>query len=492
MRRRARQERYTLPPALAAFGLMLMFISVTMVPPIAVEMYYQDGDLDAFVDSFLVMLGVGLACWLPFREYRLEIRNRDGFMLVVAVWVAASLLAALPFLIADDPQLEFIDALFEAVSGLTTTGATVLPAVDELPHAFLYYRAQLNLLGGMGIVVLAVAVLPMFGIGGMQLYRAETPGPMKEDKLTPRITETAKRLSLVYAGLVLSCILAYRLAGMDNFDAVAHGFSTIALGGFSTHSDSLGWFNSPAIELVAGIFSLLAAINFALHFLIWRQLDLRPILRDAEVRFFFWVMAALALLTCIWLYGSGTFGLWEAFYHGLFQSLSLVTDNGLTSGGYPTTWPAPLVLMLIMGSFFGGTVGSTCGGIKAMRFLVLAKQSLRELRLLMHPRGSFVIKLGERPLPERAVEAVWGFYFLYVFVYCVLSLAVAATGLDLVSAFASVAAAQNNMGVGYGETASHFGSINAAAKGLLVIAMLLGRLELFPLFLMAMPEFWRR
>jgi trk system potassium uptake protein TrkH len=418
---------------LAPFGAMLTLGSLTMLPPIGVELLYRDGSIAPFADSFWLMLLTGLALWLPFRRVGLELQNRQGIVVVVAVWISVCAMSALPFLLAERPTMSFIDALFESTSGLTTTGATVLPALDGLPHSILYYRAQLNFIGGIGIVVLAVAVLPMIGIGGMQLYRAETPGPFKDEKLTPRIKETAKRLSIIYLVLVVLCALAFWAAGMNAFDAIAHSFATLALGGFSTHSDSLGYFNSPAIELVAAFFSLVAGINFGLIYMSWYRWSLSPLLN----------------------------------------------------------WPAPIALLLIMGSFFGGCVGSTCGGIKAMRFLLLIKQSLHEIRLLIHPHGRFFVKIGPRPIPERAMQAVWGFYFLYVFVFCSFSLAITATGVDIVSAFGSMAGCLNNMGVGFGVTAPHFGALNDTAKWLLTLAMLLGRLELFPLLMLLTPTYWK-
>jgi trk system potassium uptake protein TrkH len=397
-------------------------------------------------------------------------------MVVVGFWILVSLLSALPFMLSENPHMPIADAVFEATSGLTTTGASVLSIVDNLPHAILYYRAQLNFVGGMGIVVLAVAVLPLFGIGGMQLYRAETPGPMKDEKLTPRIRETAKRLWYIYAGLVVACALAFWAAGMNLFDAICHSFATLALGGFSTHTDSIGYFHSPAIEIVAGVFSLLAGINFALYFIAWKNLSLRPILRNAEFQFYIVVLCLIIAVTCLALYATGTFGPWESFYHGFFQAASIVTDNGLVTAGYPA-WPQSIALLLVFGSFFGGCVGSTCGGIKAFRFLLLFRQS--------------AIKIGGKPISDRVVDAVWGFYFLYILSYCLLSLGLAATGADLVTAFGSVAGCLNNMGVGLGETATTFGVLNDAATWMLSLAMLLGRLEVFPLLLLFSKDFWR-
>jgi trk system potassium uptake protein TrkH len=476
--------------AVAMLGLLLVLFSLTMLPPLFVGLWYGDGATTPFLHTFALTLSLGLVCWLPLRGNTLDLRNRQGFMVVVGFWILVSLLCALPFMLSENPHMPTADAVFEATSGLTTTGATVLSNVDQLPHAILYYRAQLNFVGGMGIVVLAVAVLPLFGIGGMSLYRAETPGPMKDEKMTPRIRETAKRLWYIYVGLVIACTFAYWGGGMNLFDAVCHSFSTIALGGFSTHSDSIGYFHSPAIEIVGGVFSLLAGINFALYFIAWKHSSLKPVLQNAEFQFYIAVLCLIIAVTCFALHATGTFGPWESFYHGFFQAASIVTDNGLTTAGYPA-WPQAIALLLVFGSFFGGCVGSTCGGIKAFRFLLLFRQSVREVRLLIHPAAEIAIKIGGKPTSHRVVDAVWGFYFLYILSYCVLSLGLAATGVDLVTAFGSVAGCINNMGVGLGETASSFGVLNDDAKWMLTLSMLVGRLEVFPLLLIFTRDFWR-
>lgn len=475
---------------IALIGLLLILFSLTMLPPLLVSFIYDDGGSRAFIEAFALTFSTGLLLRLPMRHHDVDLRKRQGFLVVVAVWIVVALLSALPFMLARHPSMDFVDAVFEAMSGLTTTGATVLTNLDGLPHSILYYRAQLNLLGGMGIVVLAVAILPMLGIGGMQLYRAETPGPMKDEKLTPRIRETAKRLWYVYVGLVVACAAAYWAAGMNLFDAVAHSFATLALGGFSTHSQSLGYFHSAPIEIVGGIFSLIAGVNFALYYVAWTNRSLRGIVKNAEFQFYITVLGLVILVTWAALWLTGTFGPWQSFYHGFFQAASIATDNGLTAGNYPH-WPVFIPLLLIFASFFGGCVGSTCGGIKAFRFLLLFRQSLREIRLLLHPSAQIAIKVGQSLVSERVVDAVWGFFFLYIFAFCFISLGLTMTGVDLDTAFGSVAACINNMGAGFGTTAAQFGTLNAAAKWMLTGAMLIGRLEVFPLILLFSRDFWK-
>lgn len=475
-------------------GLLLIMFSFTMLPPLFVAWYYNDSHavLLPFLQTLGATFGLGLTCWLPVRRLRIELRNRDGFLLVVVFWVLSCLLGSLPFLLSEQPQLELADAVFETVSGLTTTGATVLSNIDYLPKAILYYRAQLHFLGGIGIVVLAVALLPMLGIGGMQLYRASTPGPMKDEKLTPRITETAKNLWLIYVSLNLACFLAYVLAGMNPFDAICYSFSTIALGGFAPHDDSMGFFQNPVYERITLFFMLMSMVNFALYFLAWRGRSLRVVFQDPEFRFCMKVVIGIVILASFHLYISGV-GWWDALNIGAFQGVSVISGTGLVTAGYPVheIWPSFVPLLFLLGSFFGGCVGSTCGGIKAIRFLLLYKQSLREIRLLVRPTAQIAVKLGDHPIPDRVMQAVWGFYYLYIFCYCAFSLGLAATGLDLVTAFGSTAACLNNMGVGLGQTASGFGSLNDTATWMMSLAMLVGRLEIFPLLIIFMPDFWK-
>jgi len=474
-------------------GLLLMLFSATLLPPIAVAWWYDGYDVILpFAEALGATLGLGLLCWLPVYRFKPDLRNRDGFILVVAFWVLSSLLGALPFVLSDQPQIRFVDAVFETVSGLTTTGASVLTGLDAMPKAILYYRAQLHFLGGIGIVVLAVALLPMLGIGGMQLYRASTPGPMKDEKLTPRITETAKNLWYIYVGLNVACFLAYWAAGMSPFDAICYSFTTIALGGLAPHDASIGHFQNPVFEWITVFFMLVAMVNFALYFLAWRSRSLKVVFRDAEFRFCMKVVGGIVAVACLHLYLAGH-AWWGAIQLGAFQGISIITGTGLTTAGYPAhqIWPAFVPLLLLLGSFFGGCVGSTCGGIKAIRFLLLYKQSVREARMLVRPSAQIAVKLGDHPIPDRVMQAVWAFYFLYIFSYCVFSLALTATGVDLVTSFGTVAACLNNMGVGLGETAGGFSTLNDTATWMMSLAMLIGRLEVFPLLLLFLPDFWK-
>ncbi len=477
---------------LRILGLLLMIFSTTMLPPVGVALWYGDGALEAFLAAFAITLGTGLLLWLPVRGRRHEMRLRDGFIIVALFWTGLGLSGTLPLVLSEHPHLSFTDALFESLSGLTTTGATVIVGLDELPRAILFYRQELQWLGGMGIIVLAVAILPMLGIGGMQLYRAETPGPIKDNKLTPRIAETAKALWYIYLGLTVACAFAYWLAGMTPFDAIAHSFSTVAIGGFSTHDASMGYFDSAAIEAVAIVFMLLAGANFALHFAAWRAVSLRPYAQDSEFRTYIGILATVALVTSVYLYWSGTFeDAGSALHHGLFQAVSIGTTTGFTTAQYQD-WPGFLPLLLLFASFVGGCAGSTGGGLKVIRVLLLFKQGQREILRLIHPSAQLPIRVGETHLSEQVVEAVWGFFSLYVASFSVMLLLLSATGLDLVTSFSAVAACLNNLGPGLGEVGPHYANISDPAKWVLCFAMLLGRLEIFTLLVLLTPAFWRR
>ncbi len=474
------------------FGILLMIFSLALLPPAIISWLHTDGAMRPFLLGFIFTVIAGFIFWVPVRHYRSELRLRDGFVIVVMFWTVLGLSGSIPLLLSEQPSISFTDAVFESVSGLTTTGATVIVGLDQLPKSILFYRQQLQWMGGMGIIVLAVAILPMLGIGGMQLYRAETPGPMKDTKLTPRITETAKALWYIYLGLTIACAIAYWLAGMDGFDAIAHSFSTVAIGGFSTHDLSIGYFNSTAIELVAVVFMLLSGVNFALHFLAWRSTSLKPYLHDPEVKTYMLILAFVSVITVLSLYFSGTFtNFSSALHHGIFQAVSIGTTTGFTTSEY-YAWPGFLPVMLLFVSFIGACAGSTGGGMKVIRFLLLLKQGMREIARLIHPNAQIPVKIGNKVLPERVIEAVWGFFALYVGSFSIMMLLLMATGLDQVTAFSALAACINNLGPGLGDVGAHYANLGNVAKWILCFAMLLGRLEIFTLLVLLTPTFWRR
>jgi len=472
-------------------GLLLMMFSFTMLPPVAFSIYYDDQSWLPFVQGFGLTLAAGVLIWLPVSRSRKDLRLRDGFLVVAAFWAVLGSFGAAPMYFSDSLSLSLTDAIFESMSGLTTTGATVLTGLDELPLSMLYYRQQLQWLGGMGIIVLAVAVLPMLGVGGMQLYRAEAPGPVKDTKLTPRITETAKALWYVYLAFTIACMISYRLAGMGWFDALCHAFSTVAIGGFSTHDASMGYFDSAAIDSVAIVFMFVAGINFSLHFFAWRHVSIKHYLKDPEFKAYSVMLLSLSAIVIIALYHyRGLTDPGQTFINGMFQAVSIATTTGFTTENF-ALWPAALPVLLIFASFIGGSAGSTAGGIKVIRWLLIYKQGAREVARLVHPSAEIPVKLGNTAVPYRVVDAVWGFFSVYIVVFGVMLLAMMATGLDQVTAFSAVAATLNNLGPGLGDVTSGFMSVSDTAKWISVAGMLLGRLEIFTLLVLITPTFWR-
>ncbi|GHA20092.1 Trk system potassium uptake protein [Arenicella chitinivorans] len=472
-------------------GVLLIIFSVTQLTPLAVSLIYNDGNSYPFILSFFVTLITGLLLWAPLRNLRRDLRYRDGFLVVVLFWTVLATFGSLPFLTSEHYSLSITDAFFESMSGLTTTGGTILINLDSLPESTLYYRQQLQWLGGMGIVVLAVAIMPMLGIGGMQLYRAETPGPMKDSKLTPRITESAKALWYIYLGLTLMCTTAYWVGGMSLFDAICHAFSTVAIGGFSTHDASIGYFDSAVIESIAVFFMLLASANFSLHFLAWRDRTFKPYRRDSEYRFFLIVILIASLVICGALMmqniypDNGT-----AVRQGLFHLVSILTTTGFTSSGF-AWWPGALPIMLILLSFMGGCAGSTAGGIKVMRIQMMYKQGRKEIVRLIHPNAVLSIKSGNQVISDKIINTVTAFFSMYILCFTLTGFALSAVGLDWITAFSAAAACLNNLGPGLGGVALHYADINDAAKWILSFAMLLGRLELFTLLVLFTTTFWR-
>jgi len=472
-------------------GVLLVIFSSTLVPPIALSYYFDDGAIGPFIIAFFATLATGAGLWLVNNRVSRDMRYRDGFMIVVLFWTVLAFFGAIPLYLAYKPSLGFTDAFFESMSGLTTTGATVLQGIDYLPESIRYYRQQLQWLGGMGIIVLAVAVMPMLGVGGMQLFRAETPGPMKDTKLTPRITETAKALWYIYLGLTAMCALSYRLAGMTWFDAIGHSFSTVAIGGFSTHDASLGYFNSAAVDIVAIVFMLIAGINFALHFIAWRSKSVLGYVRDNEVVVFLVGIFAASVLVLAVLHSFRLFpDAGELIRQGLLQTVSIATTTGFTTGGYHW-WPSFLPVFLLLLSFIGGCAGSTAGGIKIIRVVLLYRQWRREIVRLIHPKAMLPLKLGGRPVSDSVGNAVWGFFSLYMLSFAVLGVVMSATGEDWITAFSAVAACMNNLGPGLGEVAQNYTAVSLQGKWVLSFSMLLGRLELYTLLVLFSPAFWR-
>jgi trk system potassium uptake protein TrkH len=479
-------------PVAHVFALVMMVFSATMLAPLVMAVWELDPALWSFVISALATFILGALLWLGTRRFKRELKTRDGLMLVALTWVALPAVAGFPlwrFL-----PINFTDAYFEAASGLTTTGGTVLSGLEFLPRSINLWRHLLSWLGGMGIIVLAVAILPMLGVGGMQIYRAEMPGPMKDSKLTPRIGQTAKLLWAVYAGLTAACIVCLRFAGMNWFDAVCHGFSALALGGFSTYDDSIGHFNSLPIELVLTVFQLLAALNFATHYLAWSQRGVMAYFRDAEAKAILTVLGCSCVGVALFLYFQGSYSDFPtALRHATFNLVSIATDSGLHTQDY-ARWPIFVPMWMMFLSCIVASSGSTGGGIKMIRTLVLAKQAHRELNQLVHPNMVRPLKVGGTVIANRVVFAVLAFVFLYFMSIVTLIFVLLASGLDFMTSFSAIIACINNAGPGLGLVGpgANYGVLTDFQTWVCSAAMLLGRLEIFTILVLFTPTLWRK
>jgi trk system potassium uptake protein len=479
-------------PVAHVFALVMMVFSATMLAPLVLAVWGLDPALSSFVISAFATFFLGALLWLATRRFRRELKTRDGLMLVALTWVALPAVAGFP--LWNYLPINYTDAYFEAASGLTTTGGTVLSGLEFLPRSINLWRHLLSWLGGMGIIVLAVAILPMLGVGGMQIYRAEMPGPMKDTKLTPRIGQTAKLLWAVYAGLTATCIICLKFAGMDWFDAVCHGFSALALGGFSTYDASIGHFNSLPIEMVLTFFSILAALNFATHYLAWRERGVFAYFRDAEAKAIFGVLIVSCIGMAVFLYAKGNYPDFStSLRHTTFNLVSIATDSGLHTQDY-SRWPIFAPMWMVFLSCIVCSSGSTGGGIKMIRTLVLAKQAHRELNQLVHPNMVRPLKVGGTIIANRVVFAVLAFVFLYFMSIVTLVFLQLASGLDFMTAFSSIIACINNAGPGLGLVGpgSNYGVLNNFQTWVCSAAMLLGRLEVFTILVLFTPTLWRK
>ncbi len=480
-------------PVLAVLGGILMLFAFAMLVPLAFAYFGHDGALLAYDEAILITFGCGLLLFLACRRYKRELQPRDGFLLVSLVWTVLPAFGALPLLV-HLPGLSFTDAYFEAVSGLTTTGSTVLTGLDALPTSINVWRCFMVLIGGMGILVLAVAILPLLGVGGSQLFKAETPGPMKDQKLTPRIAETARGLWVVYFAIAAACFFAYRLAGMGWADAFMHMCSTMGLGGFSSYDASYGQFNSPAIEAVAIVFMLIAGVNFALYFVAWKRRSLAGVWRDTEARLFVLTLVVAVIGIAAFLAAHGvypTFG--EALRHAAFNVVSIATTTGYASVDY-AQWPvfAPVAMLFLC--CFATCAGSTGGGIKMIRALLLLKGARRELRRIVHPRAVVPVTMGSAVVDAQVLSSVLAFMLFYGAVMVAATMLLLFSGLDVVTAFTAVVASINNTGPGLGGVgpAGTYQGLTDFQTWVCSITMLLGRLELFSILVLFTASFWRK
>ncbi|MGH8557095.1 MAG: TrkH family potassium uptake protein [Methylococcales bacterium] len=474
------------------FGLMLMVFSVTYLMPIATALIYRDGTAGLFLEDMGFTLGAGVVLWVCTSRFQRELKVKEGFLMVVLAWTGMASFATFPLITYLD--ISFTDAYFETMSGLSTTGASVLSSLDQLPAAINLWRHELNWLGGMGIIVLAVAILPVLGVGGRQLFIAETPGPMKNSQLAPRIAATAKNLWLVYAGITLACIVCLKLAGMSWFDAICHAFSAMGLGGFSTHDASVGYFNSPAIEAVLIVFMVLAGMNFATHFLAFRERSLKPYRHDVEATPYLFLVSGSCIGIGFYLWLSGTYAnFWTALRHASFNVVSIATDCGFSSVDF-NLWPNFAPLWMLFLSSISACTGSTGGGIKMMRTLILIKQSQLQMLLLTHPTVVKSLKIRNMVVPPEIIFSVLGFIFVYFMSIVILTLLLILGGLDTVSAFSAIIACINNAGPGLNQVgpATNYGSLTDFQTWICTLAMFLGRIEVFTALILLTPAYWRK
>ncbi|ARC54406.1 TrkH family potassium uptake protein [Candidatus Riesia pediculicola] len=478
-------------------GLSFVMFSITMVIPGLVSLFYQDKTEHSFIHTFLVTLLVGLILWIPNKNRNRELSQKEGFLVISLFWVVLGSLGSLPFIFLDQPNISITDAFFESFSGLTTTGATNLIQLNNLPKSILFYRQMLQWLGGMGIIVLAIAIFPLFGIsGGFQLYKAEISGPIKENKIHPRASKTAKTLWSIYILLTIICTILLWIAGMDFFDAISHSFSIISLGGFSTHDENIGYFKNIWINDIVSFFLLVSSCNFNLHFLVLSGKSLKIYWNDLEFKtfIFFQVLLVVVVLIVSLYHSSGNKSISTIIHQSFFQVISSSTTAGFSIDNIETL-PLFLQMLLLFSTFIGGCSGSVGGGLKVIRILLLFFQVSTELKRLVHPNAIYTIKINyndHRILSEKNIDTIWGFFSSYVLIFISSLLLLISTGVDEFSAFSSIVATLNNFGPALGDFSENFINMNFAGKWILIFTMLFGRLEIFTLLILFTPIFWKK
>ena len=475
---------------LKILGLLLMLFSLSMIPPLLISFATHNQDTPAFLTGFLSTLLTGLLFWLPFIKKKFELKNRDGFLIVTLFWILFCIYGAIPFYTYFFPKLPLVDAVFESTSGLTTTGATIFSNVEGLPPALLYYRQQLHFLGGLGVILLAVAVLPMLGIGGLQLlYQAETGG--RKEKLRPRIAQTAKTLWYIYLGLVVLCALSYWIAGMNFGDAIEESFSTVSTGGFSVHNQSFGYYDSQIIDIIAMIFMLLGSTNFELHYQFIQQRRLDVYFQDPEFKFYLKILFFSSFLVSIILLIYHWYKPEQTFINSFFTVISVSSTTGLLTTPF-NNWPSFLPILIMLLTLIGGCTSSTAGGIKILRLLLFKNQVNEEFKHLIHPQGIFSMKLGNQTISDSIIKSAWAFGGAFLLIFILSFLLLLASGLDSLTSFSALAACISNSGSGLGKVAVDFSEINSISKWILILTMLMGRLEIFTILVLLSPYYWKR
>ena len=468
------------------FSILVLLFSLSYVFPIVVSLIFNDNSLQLFLPAFIFVGVLGLIGFFFTKGVQRDLTAKDGFVIIVMFWLVLSMAGSIPFYLSG---MSPIDAFFESMSGITTTGATVISNIENLPESLKFYRQLLQWMGGMGLIVLAIAVMPLLGIGGGQLFKTDIPGAMGEQRLTPRIQETAKALWSIYLGLTVLCAIFYAVAGMSFFDAVSHAMSTVSIGGFSTYNNSIGHFNSITIEIICMVFMLLSAMSFALHyFSIYKSKSLKYFY-DPELRFFVSILFIIFILAFLvnTLSSQSNLSIRELAFH----TVSTVTTTGFGISD-TSSWSFSISFLLLIGAFIGACSGSVGGGVKSWRVMIMLNHAYSNIIKMIHPNSVLTLKVGSKSVDDNVATSVWGFFSIYVFSFVVLLLAVLISGLDLETAFSSVGACLNNLGPGLGMVSDNYSEINAFAKGILAFSMLLGRLEIFTLLIILTPMFWAK
>ena len=468
------------------FSILVLLFSLSYVFPIVVSLVFNDNSLYLFLPTFIFVGALGLIGFFFTKGVQRDLSAKDGFVIIVMFWLVLSLAGSIPFYLSG---MSPIDSFFESMSGITTTGATVISNIETLPESLKFYRQLLQWMGGMGLIVLAIAVMPLLGIGGGQLFKTDIPGAMGEQRLTPRIQETAKALWSIYFGLTILCAILYAIAGMSFFDAVSHAMSTVSIGGFSTYNNSIGHFNNLTIEIICMVFMLLSAMSFALHyFSIYKSKSLKYFY-DPELKFFVSILLIIFILALSIniLSGQSNLSLRELAFH----TVSTVTTTGFGISD-TSTWSFSISFLLLIGAFVGACSGSVGGGVKSWRVMIMLNHAYSNIMKIIHPNSVISLKIGSRSVDDEVATSVWGFFSIYVISFMILLLAVLISGLDLESAFSAVGACLNNLGPGLGVVSENYSNLSAFTKSTLAFAMLLGRLEIFTLLVILTPMFWAK
>ena len=468
------------------FSILILFFSISYIFPIIVSLMYKDGAINLFLSTLSIVSLIGIIGVFLTRGEDNNLSQKDGFVIIVLFWIVLSFAGSVPFYLSG---MTFIDSIFESTSGITTTGATVISNIDALPESLLFYRQLLQWMGGMGLIVLAIAVMPLLGIGGGQIYKTEVPGAMGEQRLTPRIKETAQALWLIYLGLTITCAVLYYFNGMSVFDSISHAMSTVAIGGFSTHNESIGFFDSISIELICMVFMLLSSFSFALHyFAIYKSKPLKYFY-DPELRFFASILLLIFIVALIISFFSDMSG--ANIRHIAFHSVSMITTTGFSISD-TSSWPFSISFLLLIGAFVGACSGSVGGGVKSWRVLIMINHAYKNIMTIIHPNSVISLKIGTKNVDDQVATSVWGFFSIYIISFVILLLGILISGLDFESAFSAVGACLNNLGPGLGAVSENYSQITSFSKGILAFAMLLGRLEIFTLLVLLTPMFWEK